>query len=272
MNHTATGKARLVSFWEGPVSWVERLCIASMSRLGHELTIYSYDPEALMKFNLGIDIGDAREVIPTSYSAHRYRAIGRFPMFANLFRLELQRQSKGTWVDLDCYLLRPLVPQSEYVFGLMSPSKLNNAVLGLPSDCPMISDYMRAITADPLRTPWSSFGRRLRREIEIVLGKSQPKSTVRTNIGPRALTYFAKKHNLLRHAAPREAYYPVANKEVPMLVDPDPTNVVSKLTSQTVLVHLWRGKVKRLGLLSQLPPSTSYLGTACAELGITAGS
>jgi hypothetical protein len=240
-----------------------------MLQHGHELTAYTYDPRALMKCNLGADVLDAREVVAETDVAHRYRAVGKFNMFANLFRLELQRQGKGVWVDLDCYLIRPLVLQSEYVFGLSSHKKINNAVLRLPHDCPMIDDYMRAITADPLRLPWSSLSRRLRREIEILMGQSQPHALVKTNIGPRALTYFAKKHGLLKHAMPVEAYNPITNKEVLSLVDPDPSSMEAKLTAQTVLVHLWRATLERLGLLARLPPATSYLGRGCAQLGIS---
>jgi hypothetical protein len=268
MDHTAVSNARLASYWEGPVTWVERLCVASMLHHGHELTIYTHDPQSLVGCNLGADVRDAREVVTEKDFVHRYRTVGRFNMFANLFRLELQRQSKGIWVDLDCYLVRPLVPQSEYVFGLSSRDKINNAVLRLPPDCPMIGDYMRAITADPLRLPWSSFRRRLWREIEILMGRSQPHALVRSNIGPRALTYFAKRHDILKHAMPREAFYPLAVGEAPILVNPDPSGVAAKVTAQTVLVHLWRGKMSPLGLVARLPPATSYLGAACARHGI----
>ena len=133
-------KSQLVSYWEGPVTWVERLCVASMLQHGHDLAIYTYDFETLSKCNLGPDIRDAREVAKEGGAVHRYRAAGRYDVFTDLFRLELLRQSKGVWVDLDCYLVRPLVPQIEYVFGQVTPKKLNNAVLHLPSDCPMIGD------------------------------------------------------------------------------------------------------------------------------------
>jgi hypothetical protein len=242
-----------------------------MLRHDHRLTIYTHDLQALIACNIGAEVRDAREVVTEKDVAHRYRAVGKFNTFSNLFRLELQRQSKGIWVDLDCYMIRPLVPQSEFVFGLMLSKrhKLNNAVLRLPSDCAMIGDYMRAVTADPLRTPWASIGRRLRREVEIRMGRSQPHASAKTSTGPRALTYYAKKHSILKHAMPHDVFYPVVDKEVPLLVDPDPSGVAAKLTAQTVLVHLWRSRIEHLGLLARLPPATSFLGAACAELGVT---
>jgi hypothetical protein len=244
-----------------------------MLQRGHELTIYTYDPESLIGCNLGASICDAREVIAETDPGHRYRDAGKYWLFSDLFRLELQLQDKGTWIDLDCYLIKPLTPRSEYVFGLMSPGKLNGAVLGLPRNCPMLGDFLAAITADPLRLPWASFKRRLLRELEIFMGQSQPHpSRVGGSIGPRALTFFAKKHNVLKYAVPPDAYYALAVEEAPLLVDPDPKGVAAKLTAQTVLLHLWRSKIASLGLLTQPPPVTSFLGAACAELGITAAA
>ena len=263
-------KTRLLSFWEGPVTWVERLCVASILRQGHELTIYTFDPEALSGCNLGAEIRDVREVVPEKHIAHRYHAAGESSHFSDLFRLELQLQGRGIWADLDCYLIRPLVPKSEYVFGLASPGKLNGAILRLPSDCPMIADYAASVTADPFRLPWASFRRRLRRELEILMGQSQPHpSSVGGSLGPRALTHFVKKHNLLTYAMPPEVYYPIAIGDVPSLFDPDPKGAAAKLTAGTTLIHLWRSKVATLGWLTRLPPATSYLGTACAQLGVS---
>jgi hypothetical protein len=260
--------AQLVSFWEGPVTWVERLCTASMRHVGHPLTIYTYHPEQLAKCDLPADIRNAREVITEDHPAARYHAAGRFTLFSNLFRLELQCQERGIWVDLDCYMIRPLVPKFDYVFGFASKAKLNGAVLGLPPNCPMTDDYMKAITADPLHIPWASFKRRIRREVEILFGQSQPSVSVRTNIGPRALTYFAKKHDLLKYAMPQEAFYAVLNKDTGLLTHHDHRMIESKMTAETVIVHLWRGKMRRLGLLQELPPASSYLGKACNALGI----
>jgi hypothetical protein len=172
-------------------------------------------------------------------------------------------------VDLDCYLLKPVVPASDFVFGFSSPKKLNNAVLRLPAGCQMINDYMRAITADPLRTPWSTFRRRVQRNAEILFGRSQPKTSVRTNIGPRALTYFARKHGVIKHAMAQPVFYAILNRETKLLAEAgDP--VSAKLPPEAVMVHLWRGRLKKLDLLSETPGGSSYLGKACKEFGIGA--
>lgn len=256
---------QLASYWEGPVGWMERLCIRSMRKAGHSLTIYSYVPDGLANLGLDAVIADARDVVPEHHPINRYRAVGRFALMSNLFRLELQRQSKGIWVDLDCLFLKPLAPASPYVFGRVSGMKLNGAVLGLPAGAPMVEDYMSAITAVPLRTPWATLRRRVWRDLEIMAGHPMPPPAVQTNIGPRALTYFAKKHNVLSHAVGRDVFYPVGTADAHILVDPDDRRAKAALNERTIIVHLWHGQLKKVDLLKPIPPKSSLVGQAMAE-------
>lgn len=260
-------KMQLVSFWDGPVSWVERLCAASMRQQGHALTLYSYNPEALAAQGLDADVCDARDVLPETDTIQRYRSAKRFAMFANYFRLSLLRHGKGAWVDLDCLMLKPLDTKSGYLFGYSSRKKLNNAVLWLPADSPMLADYMASIWAEPLHTPWSSFGRWMKREIEILSGRSLPATMARTNVGPRALTYFARKHGVIKYAEPRDVFYAIPTASADLFFRPD-DRVTERLTPRTVLVHLWKGRIRRHGYLSEPPPATSYLGKACQQYDI----
>lgn len=262
-----TTQNQLVSFWGGPVTWVERLCLASMLQQGHRVAVYSYDPDALEKLKLSVEARDARQVSPETDAAYGYYETRSFAMFANLFRLGLQQMQLGTWVDLDCYLLKPLQRHSDYIFGYSSNKKLNNAVLRLPAECSMIKEYIQAITADPLHTPWSTFRRRAQREVEILFGRTRPKLNVRTNIGPRALTYFAKKHDVIKHALPIDVFYAIKNSETHLLFEPK-DEIESRLTQETLLVHLWRGRIKKLGLLEQTPSGLSYLGKLCKQNSI----
>ncbi len=256
---------QLTSYWEGPVGWMERLCVRSMRRAGHPLTIYSYLPEALSKEGLDADVADAREIVPAEHPINRYREVGRYALMSNLFRLELQRQSRGIWVDLDCLFLKPLMPKSPYVFGRVVGPKLNGAVLGLPAGAPMVEDYMSAITAVPLRTPWATPRRRLWRNLEILAGYPMPPPAVQTNIGPRALTYFARKHGVHTNAVARDVFYPVGTTDAHILVDADDRKARATLTENTVIVHLWHGQLKKVDLLRPTPPTTSLVGQAMRE-------
>lgn len=257
---------QLASFWDGPVSWVERLCTASMRHQGHHLIIYSYDPKALATHKLPAEIRDAREIVPTTDIIQRYRSAQIFAMFANYFRLSVLQHRQGPWIDLDCYMLKPLTA-SDYVFGYSSPWKLNNAVLALPAGSPIILEYMAAIRADPLHLPWASFGRWAKRELEILFGRPVPEVGMRTNVGPRALTYFAKRHGVIKYAQPEDVYYVIPTANTDLFFEPN-DKVTERLTSRTVLVHLWKGRIRRDGHLSRPLPATSFLGKACKKYEI----
>lgn len=257
----------LVSLWEGPVSWLERLCVTSMLEAGHKLTIYSYKPDDLRHTSLHDNIRDAREIMGEDHISYRYIGSKRYNLFANIFRVELQTQEKGIWFDLDCFQIQPLKP-SLYTFGWVSHRKLNNAVLGLPAKADMTKDYLKGISAIPLRTPWSTWRRRTRRDIEILLGKDIPHISVRSNIGPRALTYYAQKHNVISEASSPEVFFPIPSKLASILVSSNDTEANSRITENTIVAHAWQGKLKRSGLLDDRPPASSFLGKACKNLNI----
>jgi hypothetical protein len=233
-----------------------------MRAAGHTLTIYTYDPEALHKCGLHDDIRDAREIINEADPSFRYFTGRRFTLFSNIMRLQMQRQSRGIWVDLDCYMVRPLRPTSKYVFGYSKKGRLNGAVLQLPAGVPMVEDYYTGITANPLRVPWATLRRIIYREMEILVGRALPSTTIRTNIGPRALSYYAKKHGLMDHALPITAFYPVASRDAGVLADPDDREARASISEDTIIVHFWQGKMKRLGLLNERPAATSFIGQA----------
>lgn len=125
--------------------------------------------------------------------------------------------------------LKPLAPATPYVFGRVYGDKLNGAILGLPAGDPMVDDYMNAINAVPLRTPWATMRRRLWRDLEILAGYPMPPPAVQTNIGPRALTYFAKMHGILSHAVARDVFYPIGTNDPHMPVPPAQWKLASRL-------------------------------------------
>jgi hypothetical protein len=260
-----------VSFWGGPVSWVERLCAASIGRHFESLTIYSYEPETLAEQCLPARICDAREIIEEDSPVQHYRRIGQYNTFANLFRLCLLSRGLGIWVDMDCLFLRPIHKEGDYVFGFSEPGKVNNAVMRLPADSPILRDYLAALMEMPVRTPWASFPRRLRRSLAILAGEQACANNEKLSTGPRAFTYFLRRHGLLELAEATEVFYPLPSDESrlgELFLAMERHRLEARMGPATSCVHLWRGGLGAQGLLSQAPEKGSWLDHYLQEYGI----
>jgi hypothetical protein len=268
--NAASGAIPLVSYWEGPISWLERLCVRSMREAGHPVIVYSYDAETLWREGLGAtEIRHADEVMDETHPANRYRRARRYDHFADVFRLELLRQDRGVWTDLDCLVLKPLRPREGFLFGRFNADWLNNAILMLPNNSAVLTDYYAGITAVPLRLPWSTPQRRVRRNLAALFGSPLPDPAARTNIGPRALTYYVKQHGLFERACPPAAFYPVQSAQAGVLVDSDDGAARRLIGEETEVVHAWHGNLRDLGALGAPPAASSYLGQARTRLGVT---
>lgn len=241
-----------------------------MRETGHQVIVYSYDPDALRRAGLEAhEIRDGRDLLGEDHPANRYRQAGVFHHFADVFRLELLRQGKGIWVDLDCLMLKPIAPREGYLFGRFNDQWLNNAVLILPQDSAVLADYFAGITAVPFRMPWSTPQRRLRRNLAILFGEPLPDPRARTNIGPRALTYYVKRHGLFGRAEAPAVFYPVQSAQAQVLIDADDRPAQALVSGETAVVHTWHGNLRHLDALREPPPPSSYLGQAWSRLRMT---
>jgi hypothetical protein len=242
-----------------------------MREAGHPVILFGHDVAALEREGLDAsEIHDAREILAEDHPANRYRQAGAFQHFADVFRLELLRQGRGVWADMDCLMLKPIAPKEDYLFGRFNGDTLNNAVLMLPQGSAVLEAYYAGVTAVPFRMPWSTPQRRLRRNLAILFGESLPDPKSRTNIGPRALTYYVKRHGLFERAEPVTSFYPVGSRDAHVLVEAnDQTARFLIDEGEPFVVHTWHGNLRHIGALSQLPPPTSYLGQAWTRLGMS---
>ncbi|MBU1305902.1 MAG: hypothetical protein KKF33_10320, partial [Alphaproteobacteria bacterium] len=84
----------IVSFWHGPMSWLERLSIASFHRAGHQVEVYGFDPidglptEAIAR--------NAADVLPRETLVF-YKGKGTPGVFSDYFRMMALRQGRGVY-------------------------------------------------------------------------------------------------------------------------------------------------------------------------------
>lgn len=252
-------RTRIFSFWHGPLTWIEQTCISSILAQGHPLTVYSYDPIDLKRsIDPRATVLDARHALPLSTEIDRQMAV-KPALPANLIRYKLLEQSAGTWLDLDVLLLKPM-PDLEYCFGYEAEDRrhVNNAILRLPADSPVLRDLIDFCEHRPVLAPWWTGRRKWRHKVWAAVGRPiQPEDCQWGVFGPKALTHFVRQHGLEGFAFDHKACYPVSFRDAADLVEPS-GRVERHFSSETVAVHLWANKLRKIS--SNPPPPTSWLG------------
>lgn len=259
-------KTAVCTFWEGPISWLERLCLASIVDAGHALTVFTFEPKLLSESALPGDIHDVRDLLPLATIADRFRERKLYSYFADIVRLAILRAGRGMWSDADC-LFKSEVGTADYVMGYVGNDRINNAILLTPPECPALQEYFNALTGPIFRTPWATPHRRIRRDIAILFGFKHPREVGKHSIGPRALTYFVNKHGLTKQVSNEHRFYPVPTKDARSLIHPDDRAVRTMVERPGVeVVHAWR-QALRFDLQGK-PPASSYLGQQCRKYDI----
>jgi hypothetical protein len=259
---------RLNSLWDGDrLGYLEQLSLVSAMELGHPMTVYSYTPDELLGVPTGVELRDAREIMPVEKLV-RYSDTGAVALGANFFRYALLSKDVGYWVDLDLYFLKPLDFKEEYVFGWEYENWINNAVLHAPANSGVVRDLME-IPGTNKRPPWYGprntlkyYWRRLTEgDIRV---QDLPWGTYSAGI----LTYVTKKHRVANQGQPPEVFYPVRWKDAKMVYGPAET-IESMITPKTRTVHLWHSRL--VGLFDKPPAQGSYIDKVCRRHGIDTG-
>ncbi len=103
------------SLWiGGALSVMERLCISSFLKNGHEFHLYTY--EDVFNIPEGTTIRDSREILGED-KIFTYKNNGSYAGFSDLFRYKLLLDKGNYWVDMDVVCLRPFDIGWEYIFS-----------------------------------------------------------------------------------------------------------------------------------------------------------
>lgn len=266
----------IVTFWHGPLSWLERLCLSSFVRQGHDVHLYAYDaPEALPR---GVVWRDAADILPRENLTF-YKGKGTVAVFSDQFRLHLLNKGLGIWADADVLALKPLTLDTPYLFGFERPARtgektgsINNAVLFIPHDAPLLADLLAIFTPGkrPLLEPFLPVGRRLEVAARRLFGDPVPPEHMQFGAtGPFPLTYYIQQRDLVGLVAPVPVYYPVAYEEVPLLLEASDI-LERRIRPETRTLHIWRSQLTNRGRAGlAVPKPGSALARFCTEYGIS---
>lgn len=256
---------RVNTLWVGDrLGYLEQVCLVSARVVGHPVTLFSYAPDRLKGLPPGIELRDAREVMPEERVV-KYAGTNSYALGANFFRYELLAQNRGYWMDADVYVTKPLDFEQPYVFGMEHENTINSAVLCIPSN----SDLMRDLCEMPLSNqcpPWYGPKRSLayywRR---LTQGQVRVEDMLWGTFGPLMVTYLAKKYKVIDQAQKPSVFYPISWKDARKFYEPASV-VESMLTPETHAVHLYHSRL--VGLSDKRPPTGSYIDQICRKHSI----
>ena len=254
---------------EGPLSYLEQLCIASFRDAGHPVKLYTYGE--VTRIPDGIETASAEEILPrTKFLKHE--RTGSPALHSDLFRYHLlARHDRTIWADTDAYCMRPFETATGHFHGWESDTHVNGGVLGLPRD----SDTLRELldfTADEFAIPeW--YGPDYVAELRAAAERGAPVHAGEMPWGvwgPHALTHFLHKTGEIRHSLPRHALYPFSFKQRRMMLKPD-LDTADFIRPDTFSVHFY-GRRMRKRLIEReaggVPHPQSLIGRLLTRHGI----
>ena len=238
-------------FWIGKrLGWIPRLSMSSFVANGHEVHLHAYDE--IEDVPTGVHVQDAAQIANQSaVMALTGGRRGTTALAADYFRLLLQQKGAGVWCDTDVISIRPFsFPLDVPVYGLQTPDEINNAVLYLPPDSPILTGMLKAFRSNHV-PPWVDRNRSVQLWLKkLAFQTFGPTDLHWGTLGPASLTWFARRHKQFALAAPSAVFYPYGWRQASEPFAPG-TSVASYVTEQTLTIHLYN---EVLGELKQKPP------------------
>ncbi|MBK8085817.1 MAG: hypothetical protein IPK28_19440 [Devosia sp.] len=253
--------SRIVTLWVGSaLGRMERMCLASFVAHGHPVALYAFGE--IGNLPPGVELRDAGAVADRSELARIAGSPPALTLFADYFRLLLMRKSAGLWVDTDVVCLRPFELDGGFVAGWESADYINNAVLRLAPDSPVLADALAAFESGRA-PPWVPFHRAPAARVRTLLGRRvAPRDLPRGTFGPKGMTALAVRHGLAAAARPTEVFYPLHPRAAERLYDPT-LRLDDIVTADTLTLHLWNEKLHHLKATE--PPRGSILAELFAR-------
>lgn len=223
---------------------MERLSVGSARAAGHQVTVFSHDPQVLRRGALECDVQHADDLLsdPTLDQLRRLHP----PHYSDHLRLVGLRRSLGTWIDLDLVFLRQL-PPDPFLMGWEDEVSICNAVLRLPQDSEILDEYITicAKRPVPLNVPWYPLRERIVRQVKRMSHTVQGK-VVAPLLGPVTLTHLVHKHRLTGHVKQRPVFYPAPYGRENVARMAEPGYFERHIKPETVTVHLWRSMFRKV--------------------------
>jgi len=204
---------------------LERACLYSMLEHGHRVTLFCH--KKVERIPEGVEVRDAREVTgdrPVVMHLRNVNKPNRYPsptLFADLFRYHMIKQLGMVWLDLDCFMLQPLmVPKEGYLFVRFPKefawgNQINNAILALPQSSPTLNHLTEFCEDEYPIPPFYPLRWKAKLHFMSAIGKPVHVSYQKWGVwGPHALSYFVRKNGKEDYAVNSQLFYPISMEDI----------------------------------------------------------
>lgn len=228
---------------EGPLSYLEQLCVKSFVDAGHEVILYHYGK--VTNVPEGVKMETAEQFLPREdFLVHR--RTGSPALHSDVFRYKMLKNSENTiWADTDAYCLRPFETANGHFYGWESKSHINGGVLGLPHDSATL-DALLEFTSDEFAIP-SYYGPEYEQELIDAKANGNPVHASEQPWGvwgPHAITHFLHETGEVKYAKPVEELYPVSFKDRALMLKRN-RDLIDLVTENTKSIHFYGRRMRK---------------------------
>jgi hypothetical protein len=254
-------RPEIFSLWvQGALGRLEQACLASFLRHGHRVSLYAYGE--VTGIPAGVVRRDARDVMSDNILPAVGEGGGRSRTIADMFRYRGLQKGRGIWVDTDVLCIRPFPDPGDILVGYEDETVINNAVLYLRADHPVLLDAVE--WSHPDRVPyWLSRSKRFKLWARKLAGRPKPPAQFPAGAhGPKLLTALMGGRGLKHQALPPEALYPLPWPKAEAAFDGS-LRLADVAGERTLAFHFWNDRIKHLK--NRAPVAGSIFAEALAQ-------
>ncbi|MGB0927207.1 MAG: glycosyltransferase family 2 protein [Pikeienuella sp.] len=228
---------------EGPLSFLEQLCLKSFVDAGHHTILYKYGD--VTNIPDGIEVRDANEVLPqTGFLTHE--RTGSPALHSDLFRYKmLEKGDRIIWADTDAYCVKAFETPNGHFYAWESKRHVNGGVLGLPPDSETLRELLEFTSDEFAIPPWYDDERKAEYEAAAARGEPVHAGEMTWGVwGPHAVTHFLQKTGEIKYALPRHALYPFTFKERRKMLKRE-TKMEDYVFDDTYSIHFYGRRMRK---------------------------
>lgn len=225
--------ARFATFWTGGIDALERACLASFARRGHQVTLYSYEPREASPL---YTVRPASDILDRGY-LDRFITDGRpnVAAFSDAFRLTMFTRTDAIWIDCDLLLKGDLsFDTTRDVFVREGPRNIIAALLRIADPGIAQAALHKVMAQADKDLPWAAL----------------------QNVIPKEVAAAGRLGDLLEPSL----YNPVAANDFHKLLLPEHREECDALCAGAETIHLYNNILQKVGFYKNLlPPEGSTL-------------